>query len=951
MPNIKDVYSIPPELVLGTQLNDRVPEEDQIRQRIEVEELLRRLQTQPGVILGDEVGMGKTFVALAVAYCVSIHSPRGPVIVMVPSHLIKKWEQDLVEAFCPLYLNGRHPVKKDDAIPRDLIDETAFRYGVARHSVELMKLLDDPSRERCHLIFLSHGAMSRSQTDMWIRLALIAETFRRHGRGRAKQLILVKKNIFRFMGELLKATGEQKVHDLGEELWQRLLRTDPLTWKDIYNSGIHKEQNQMKDDPVPKAVVQAMNYIDLSPLAEALEHMPIRKSHDDKRLSERLNIARKALRHEEGELWKNLLANTRWRSPLLIMDEAHHLKNPGTALARQLQSQDSVEDLRTGDGAMAKSFDRMLFLTATPFQLGHYELVQVLKRFGDVRWDDSAELGNRATFLNKMDVLWKQLDESQLSAQALQRSWSRLRPEDTASDVESWWAQLISSPRETLTSQQRAVVDTYIMAKQLRDATEEYLRPWIVRQIKPAYWPRTQISRRQRMDGAAIVGEATVNGLSIPPQQLLPFFLAARSTSGGRQDLLGEALCSSYAAFRDTREKPDKAMDNLDDPGDVAEDYSHSDWYLGEFDRVLEKYANAIHPKVSATVGKVVDLWEAGEKVLVFAFYIKTCSILVEEIGREIEQRMMTIGQKKLMEAGRDNTTNDVQLILERIRRRYFDDIDSPGRRALDVALGEILQTHERTLNTAGVSAEQRKMLMDVMRRFLRVETTLVRYFPIDKLETVNPKEAIATTLNYTDVSTLSWQQKFDSFITFLTKCSPEERESYLTAARSTQTGGIRTETGEEEDGKVVTLANVRVVTGNTRDFIRERLMRCFNTPFFPDILVCSQVMGEGVDLQRFCRHVIHHDLSWNPSTIEQRIGRIDRLGCKAEGRQSIVVYLPYLSGTADERQYKVMSDRAQWFRVVMGQDKVAELITPDSSDMIQLPKAISDGLSFKLDM
>jgi superfamily II DNA/RNA helicase len=101
-----------------------------------------------------------------------------------------------------------------------------------------------------------------------------------------------------------------------------------------------------------------------------------------------------------------------------------------------------------------------------------------------------------------------------------------------------------------------------------------------------------------------------------------------------------------------------------------------------------------------------------------------------------------------------------------------------------------------------------------------------------------------------------------------------------------------------------VTLANVQVATGNTLRDTRSRLMRAFNTPFFPDILVCSQVMGEGVDLQRFCRHVIHHDLAWNPSTIEQRTGRIDRLGCKAEGQQPIVVYLPYLAGTADERQY-----------------------------------------------
>jgi hypothetical protein len=128
--------------------------------------------------------------------------------------------------------------------------------------------------------------------------------------------------------------------------------------------------------------------------------------------------------------------------------------------------------------------------------------------------------------------------------------------------------------------------------------------------------------------------------------------------------------------------------------------------------------------------------------------------------------------------------------------------------------------------------------------------------------------------------------------------------------------------------------------------------MHAFNTPFFPDVLVCSQVMGEGVDLQRYCRHVIHHDLAWNPSTIEQRTGRIDRLGCKAEScqpMQPVVLYLPYMAGTADERQFRVMSDREQWFRVVMGQDEVARLITPEYCSVIPLPEAISEELSFKL--
>src|SRR5207245_1282984 len=122
------------------------------------------------------------------------------------------------------------------------------------------------------------------------------------------------------------------------------------TWKDTYNQAVRDERRRLVDDPVPKSVIRALHRIDLKPLAESLEQMPVRARGGDDRISERLDEARMALRQVEEELWKDLLTRTRWRSPLLVMDEAHHLKNPGTSLARQLQSPDSEQDLRTGDG-------------------------------------------------------------------------------------------------------------------------------------------------------------------------------------------------------------------------------------------------------------------------------------------------------------------------------------------------------------------------------------------------------------------------------------------------------------------------------------------------------------------------------------------------------------------------------------------------------------------------
>lgn len=45
-------------------------------------------------------------------------------------------------------------------------------------------------------------------------------------------------------------------------------------------------------------------------------------------------------------------------------------------------------------------------------------------------------------------------------------------------------------------------------------------------------------------------------------------------------------------------------------------------------------------------------------------------------------------------------------------------------------------------------------------------------------------------------------------------------------------------------------------------------------------VLIATEAGGEGINLQ-FCSHTINYDLPWNPMRLEQRIGRIHRLGQK----------------------------------------------------------------------
>src|SRR5712692_1949497 len=112
---------------------------------------------------------------------------------------------------------------------------------------------------------------------------------------------------------------------------------------------------------------------------------------------------------------------------------------------------------------------------------------------------------------------------------------------------------LLALSNERRYHHQQAVVDAFVVAKQAHDAAEAELRPWVVRHNKGAVWSGTAVSRRQRLEGGAITGLPASQGLPIPPDQLLPFFLGARSAAQPRAELLSEALCSSYEAFRHTR--------------------------------------------------------------------------------------------------------------------------------------------------------------------------------------------------------------------------------------------------------------------------------------------------------------------------------------------------------------------------------------------------------------
>ncbi len=85
-----------------------------------------------------------------------------------------------------------------------------------------------------------------------------------------------------------------------------------------------------------------------------------------------------------------------------------------------------------------------------------------------------------------------------------------------------------------------------------------------------------------------------------------------------------------------------------------------------------------------------------------------------------------------------------------------------------------------------------------------------------------------------------------------------------------------------------------------------------------PDIplLIANKVISEGLDLQ-FCDTMVNYDLPWNPMEIEQRIGRIDRMGQES---QYVHIYNFIVAGSIQENIFLRLLDRIGLFRSSIGE-------------------------------
>ena len=548
------------------------------------------------MILADEVGLGKTYVALAAAVSMLDAIRRGEspdglpankpvVLVLTPTNdaLFNKWMRE-AEAFkqdCARHENGLEWLQIRSPV------ENSSKSG---NVVDLTVQMRDATRAKPMLLIAKQSIFGAAihDRDLWRRRGLAAV----FGHFRTP---LDTRRYWCRKGKVFDNFG---IPDLNELL-------------DLRSSG------HLWDDPISKDLGKAFTRA-LSNYPRLTEHLRNALSGTDEgKLSDLLDdLARYSLVSD----WSPF--------PLVIIDEIHGFKN-------QVKSRRHLEAFARG------KICRLLGLSATPFQLRHDELLSLLKLRGVLSLPkeriaqlDEAEANLRAAMEGARD-----------SGEIFRRRWKGLQPVDQGVVAETWKAVMdaAESDRQELAVQIRPprVSHAIIAAMDLERrnaALRKHLRPFVIRHQHPRGYREHFVGQKAASENGH--GSPTFSwspGMEIRGDDELAQYLMMRAVALAKDEKglpsLGAELTGSYRHLVETaavwKKLAQASNPLLRDYRDILEKM------IGK--RTDEHDPDTEHRKVQATVQRALEFFKRGQKSLVFCVYTKTAETIRDQLRAAID--------------------------------------------------------------------------------------------------------------------------------------------------------------------------------------------------------------------------------------------------------------------------------------------------------------------------
>ncbi len=980
------------------------------------------------ILLADEVGLGKTYVALAVAVSLldairtggagnELPRYKPVVLVLAPNNdaLFHKW------------LREAQTLKNDCAAKPGALDwlrivSPQAEAGRSGNMIHLASLVRQATRSRPQLLVAKYNVLGAALHDrqLWRRRALAA-LFARF------RLPLSRRR--RWCRWVLGSGARSEVPELLD------LRKSAWLWHDDKGRfpRLQRAFRRAVDHPAMGRRLQG--------LLEEPSPWTLQETLDD--------------------LVRLALALQLPRFPLVVIDEIHNLKNQRTRFRSRVTQ------------LLDRRILRLLGLSATPFQLHHQELESVLELRKLLRLPaERVEALDRAA-----EELRLRMRKARAAGNAFRVRWLALRPGDQRPVARAWrelagcdseeqdrCVRLLRPPRVAHAVQ--AALELQTANRQL----QEQLRRFVIRHRRDRRHREHFVGcRAEPGNGPGTPEFRWAPGLEVRGGDELPHYLMMRAVSLAREEKglpgLGAELTGSYRHLLHTAAVW-RRLKQARNP------------VLRVYCRLLEEIVHRggdpdeHHRKIRATARRTLEFFRAGRKTLIFCVNVKTAEALRDRIQKQVGDHLQEVRRRAFGSAAafhnfrrrffnrRESLFSLIQdhPLLGRMRGRQ---VGVPAELRLDHKhLHQLARLLLRWGESPGVPHPDRRLLLaaaehvavTAWRKTARGERWLARVLahcpelaermadeewlrnrqplsrpprfasasrgPADsdgelfdplELELLDERPAAAGRKGGTTEDEARWARRLRKeslgqvvapyFRRELIKFQPGHlpllpahhgeslarldlhtrsvagqvfrrilmAEEFLLrylldvprddaagwaeflARRYTQVLPGHQETLKDRvaaylETLVRALRNQALIDGyhraaENRNIVqlvkggteRDRYFLGFNTPYRPEILITTSVGQEGIDLHRECRHVIHHDLCWNPAVLEQRTGRVDRIGSKVHREQAsarrgagaprLEVVVPYLAATYDERMFEELYRRSQLLEVTLGGD------------------------------
>lgn len=902
--DIEELYSL-------FDLSKRIDKESGKLQTKTCAAIISMLESSPGIILGDDVGMGKTYIAFATAVYY-LHKYRNkPVIIVTPNSLLNnKWYED-ISNFIEVNLNKgitflrKEHIAKIDDNSTSYISDISIKAKAAKVLLIPINVFSTMGRVYEKSFFLS----------CWFRHK------RFHGKTREK--------VLNALG------GDESIRNPS----------------DFYDMGIAYED-------IPNSWYEKLDEIDVS-----------KNVRDDHTIN--------CIWNEIKELRYKAINSVIPKASLLILDEAHKIKNEYTVKRQALEH------------SIMHKFNKAIFLTATPFQLSEGELKVVMALFEKGNSTKAEilqfkeKVNNLFLEMRKYIELTNQFEDYVRNLSAgdnflLEQLILENNIEELNYDIEETYKvyRLVCEQKDVLQKIMRTIIvrnvkrrdeyrreiiggldsnekdgiplskEAYLPFAMMEKAIYEILdrgdRTFIAN-IKQSFTSSFETASKvsiynkdlsalkilRDMDIIKIkhpkinyVSDDVVKYLKKGEKTLI--FCNRIETSKELEDKISSRLNKSYENdINKLFPNNSKGFDNY-----CRRFYNKQDplWFLLQENYIYSVLIPIIEecgkkknilPKAKDIAKEVSELYSRYNSTvkanymylkriiehLVFKRVLEKLKNWRDKISEELRQSAENISDSKYIDLGLNLEEDDYEIDSEDDETK--EELRTISERIINNILNYkgIWEIYKENLNQLNPS--ERDDLVSSMIGFLRKDKRFFIELRItsEKYEDKNDSFCVNKTFKKGDL--LDWEKAYERFINNYLNAPTATRENMKLGLKSSDIVGV--------------------ITGETSNDSREKLKAGFNTPFYPQVLIATSTMQEGIDLQIECKRVIHYDLEWNPASLEQRVGRIDRINSltsklREEDKEvTLDVFYPYIKNTIDESIYKTVKDREKWFNLILG--------------------------------